>query len=113
VTRIHAERAQAEAKLADCASAEQASVKAVTSRQMVSQAVELMRGWSVERGDLDMVGELMIASGPLKMWQETIRALVGTVWLEPDGGVTVEGSLPAAGDNTSIKTEGKVYQLSQ
>jgi hypothetical protein len=38
---------------------------------------------------------------------------VRAVWLEDDGGVSVDGLLSVGHDSHAAKTEGKVYQLSQ
>ncbi len=113
LAQIQAERTEAEARLAQITQADAASVKAVVDRQMVLGAIELMQQSPLLATDIDALGEWMIAGGNAKAWQETIRVLVGTVWLEPNGSVTVEGLLTTPSEFPSMKTEGKVYQLAR
>ncbi len=64
---------------------------------MVLAAIELMRNRECQdqRGS-DLMTELSMQLSPPEEWQDTIRKLVRTVWLEPDDSVSVEGSPPAA-----------------
>jgi site-specific DNA recombinase len=94
VTEVRAERATALGELNGLRAADDDAAREAVNREVMLGAVNLMRRpeWR-ERHHVNELRELMLATDHAR-WQETVRQLVQTAWLEQDGSVTVEGLLP-------------------
>ena len=93
--QVRAERAAPLDKLEELQRAEDAAIQEEVNRHLAMAAIDLMRRpeWRA-RHYISELDELQIALGGRLRWQATIRLLLSAVWLEQDGGVTVEGPLP-------------------
>ncbi len=94
VTEVRAERAAALGELNELRAADDDAAREWVDRQALLGALKVMRSpqWR-ERHYADVLPTLAMATDHAR-WQQTVRALVQTAWLEQDGGVTVEGVLP-------------------